>query len=602
MAKRPVDRNAVLDFLTRVQGEANIVADLLSEAMSGQDAALLAMLQEKLRPIRAVILRNENPLASWKEVTSRLEAIHTQITDIMHRGVQKSAAILYEKAELVAGQTRRYTAQEIEAILADEKSVRNRFLKKELTDEDIKEKIQNMLNYKPFVDGKTIQQWFGNMKYDISSKIFQRVQKGVIEGYTLHDIILSIRGKPDKDGVFHGGILQATRKSAEILARTTINAVANQSRLEMYREHSDVIDGVKWLAALDHRTCMICGAYDGKVWKSDKLDEVKVPPAHPNCRCVLVPYIDIGEGGTRPAEAENFDLMAREKYEENHTKSWDELSYEYRRQLRYKAIKDYKESGKEPYKQLSSGAKFDDYLRGQPDDFARQWLGRTRFELFKAGKLDLKQMVKPDSGFRYALDDLKEKYGVDISPHEQRTRDYFAKSDETAQIYNEEEIEAIQHYSNPAWATNINGKLRNDVALEPDDQKQVAVLRSAIEKFAVDQDIVVYRGVDDYKKVFDGLPKEGMEREWDGFVSTTINRYIADDYSKYTKDSVVIELVVPKGTHGIMMGTEKLSKTHRKDKEFLLTDKTLVKVISVEKKNNGYYVKANVVKRKTPHS
>ena len=68
MAKQPLDRNAVLDFHTRVQGEANIVAELLSEAMSGQDAALLAMLQTKLRPIRQLILRNENPLQSTEEI------------------------------------------------------------------------------------------------------------------------------------------------------------------------------------------------------------------------------------------------------------------------------------------------------------------------------------------------------------------------------------------------------------------------------------------------------------------------------------------------------------------------------------------------------
>ena len=43
--------------------------------------------------------------------------------------------------------------------------------------------IRNMLDYKPFVDGKIIQQWFGDLEYKISSRIesgknlFVRVQR-----------------------------------------------------------------------------------------------------------------------------------------------------------------------------------------------------------------------------------------------------------------------------------------------------------------------------------------------------------------------------------------------------------------------------------------
>ena len=50
-----------------------------------------------------------------------------------------------------------------------------------------------------------------------------------------------------------------------------------------------------------------------------KLYAVKVPPALPNCRCVLIQYIDIdgidADVGTRPTDVENFDLLARKKYD-----------------------------------------------------------------------------------------------------------------------------------------------------------------------------------------------------------------------------------------------------------------------------------------------
>jgi hypothetical protein len=217
--------------------------------------------------------------------------------------------------------------------------------------------------------------------------------------------------------------------------------------------------------------------------------------------------------------------------------------------------------------------------------------------MYKRDKLPLEYMVKPDSGFKRTIADLKATYDLDFNEIELRTREYFEKSDEMAEIYNAEEVEVIRAYSDREIAAKINECLRTDeTLLHVEDQRRVKVLHNAIEKFAFDEDIVVYRGFDDYKKAFDGqFPVEGQKTIWNGFVSTTIDRHTAGRYSRYTEDSVVIELVVPKGTHGIMMGTEKLSLAHKNDKEFLLSHETRIEVIVVEKKTNGYYVKARVV-------
>ena len=309
---QPIDKTSIWAFHAQVQGVANAVAELLSEAIGEQDEALLAMLQTELRTVREWILGNKQ---SPKTIFEKLESVRQQIESIEHHGVQNAVNILQGTAAELAQIAGQHTAQMLQTVLDNERAIRRKSLRNELTDTAIK----NMLDYKPFVDGKTIQQWFGDLEYKISSRIFQSVQKGIVEGMTLHSIMQTIRGIDDfKPGVLPSGILRANRQSAEILARTTINAVANQSRLEMFRANADVIDGVQWLATLDHRTCLVCGAYDSKIWTQDKLYEVKVPPAHPNCRCVLIPYIDIGEGidadgSTRPAEAENFDLLAKKK-------------------------------------------------------------------------------------------------------------------------------------------------------------------------------------------------------------------------------------------------------------------------------------------------
>jgi SPP1 gp7 family putative phage head morphogenesis protein len=364
------------------------------------------MLHREMRTVREWIIGNKK---SPKAVFEKLESVRKQIVEIKYRDIKKAEEQLRQHAAALASVVSQYEGERL-TVIANERDIRRRTLKSSLSDDEIKD----MLNYKPFVDGKSIGQWFEDLKYDHASRIFNSVQKGVVEGYTLNTIIQAIQGKPTEHG-WEPGILDRNRKTAEMLARTVINATANQSRLEMYRDNADVIDGVKWTTAFDHRTCMICAAYSGKIWKPDQLDTVKVPPAHPNCRCVLIPYIDIGEEGTSPAEAENFDLLAKEKHEadfkEGKTKKkYDDLSYEYRRKLRYKAIEDYhKEHGENSsYKQIPSGSTFSDYFAGQSDKFQEEWLGKTRYEMYKSGRLPIERMHDPDKGFKLTIDDLEE--------------------------------------------------------------------------------------------------------------------------------------------------------------------------------------------------
>ena len=403
MTQKPVDQNSIWTFHSQVQGVANAVAELLSDAIGEQDEALLAMLQTELRTVREWILGNKQPP---KVVFEKLESIRQQIENIEHRGVQDALTILQGQARGLVSIAGQHAANEIQSALMNERNIRRKSFKTELTDREIK----NMLDYKPFVDGKTIQQWFGDLEYKISSRIFHSVQKGIVEGMTLNSVMQTIRGTEG----FKPGVLKTNRLSAEILARTTINAVANQSRLEIYRANADGIDGVQWLATLDHRTCIICGSYDGRIWSQDKLYEVKVPPAHPNCRCVLIPYIDLGDGidadgNSRPAEAENFDLLAKTKYEANPNakKNYNELSHEYRRKLRYAAMEECRhKTGKSPYRQVKGDMTFADYLKTQSVSFQREWLGKTRFALYQSGKLALDQMVRPDSGFKRTVEEL----------------------------------------------------------------------------------------------------------------------------------------------------------------------------------------------------
>ena len=158
---------------------------------------------------------------------------------------------------------------------------------------------------------------------------------------------------------------------------------------------ADVIDGVKFLATLDTRISKTCFGLHGTIWGPDEMDQVQRPPLHPNCRSQIIPYIDLGKefDGTEPAEARNFLLDAKQKYNAEQErkgsgKRFDDLSYEYRHQLRRNEMKSYKErTGRNPYRQVSSRTTATAWFETLSERDKREWLGAVRYEAYKAGEL-----------------------------------------------------------------------------------------------------------------------------------------------------------------------------------------------------------------------
>lgn len=82
---------------------------------------------------------------------------------------------------------------------------------------------------------------------------------------------------------------RANFNRVQTLTRTMVNQVSNEGALAAYRANGDIIIGYEWLAALDERTCPICQRLNGKFFTRD--DGYK-PPAHPNCRCTIIPVLN----------------------------------------------------------------------------------------------------------------------------------------------------------------------------------------------------------------------------------------------------------------------------------------------------------------------
>lgn len=127
------------------------------------------------------------------------------------------------------------------------------------------------------IDGKN----FSDRVWANTNKLANRIYDDVIEcvrtGKRPNHIISEIK----RD--FGSSAYEAKR-----LVNTELARVVNSAQLDIY-QNSDVVDKIMWTATLEANTCDYCADLDGKIF-----DKWNVPdlPAHPSCRCCLVPVVD----------------------------------------------------------------------------------------------------------------------------------------------------------------------------------------------------------------------------------------------------------------------------------------------------------------------
>jgi len=81
------------------------------------------------------------------------------------------------------------------------------------------------------------------------------------------------------------------RRRAEILARTEIIRAHHSANIGEYKAAGilGINVQVEWLTAGDSRVCPKCSPMNGKLFQIDEAEYII--PAHPQCRCVALPYI-----------------------------------------------------------------------------------------------------------------------------------------------------------------------------------------------------------------------------------------------------------------------------------------------------------------------
>ena len=252
------------------------------------------------------------------------------------------------------------------------------------------EQVAAAATRRPF-QGRLLSEWYDSLQAADRRRISEAVRIGVVEGRSADEIVRAVRGTAAKD--YEDGVLAATRRDLTAVVRTAVSAVNNAAREEVWAENADVIEGLRWTAVLDGRTSAICMSLDGKVFP---VDDGPRPPAHVNCRSVMVAVIDgVEVVGDRPTVTD--------------TRTRREREVDFRRLAKQNGTTVQEERAAWADANVGSVPKqttYQQFLSGQSAAFQDEVLGPTRGQLFRDGGLTLDAFVDR-AGRELTLDDLR---------------------------------------------------------------------------------------------------------------------------------------------------------------------------------------------------
>lgn len=220
--------------------------------------------------------------------------------------------------------------------------------------------------------GQLVAEQLADIETRTRKHIYARIRQGISAGETNFQIVRGLRGT--KALQYQDGIFQATRVEAERLVRTATNHVSNVAYDETWTAMgvTEVVD----VATLDGRTSKYCASIDGRRHQAGT--NHPRPPYHYNCRTVQVPSLDADIMGDRP----------------------------YIRALKPLGQVPKSQRTDDMVGKVSARTTYAEWFARQPASYQREWLGSTRYQLYKKGGYKLERFVDP-LGKQYSVRELR---------------------------------------------------------------------------------------------------------------------------------------------------------------------------------------------------
>lgn len=237
------------------------------------------------------------------------------------------------------------------------------------------EKIYKAAEKIPVTGGALVKELFAGLSEQLVTNAERTIRDGLSQGLTNAQIWREIKGRTDFPE--DRSVLRQARIEIDRTARTVRNHVSNEAYIETFKALG--YTHLKYVATLDGRTSKICASLDSDVWPIDS-PNVRRPPLHPNCRSSLVGTDADGQLiGRRP-----FVLADKP------------------------VSKIPKDQRKGIIGQVNSNTSFKTWFdKDANESFKKEWLGKTKYELYKNGGYSLDKFVDP-LGKEYTIAELRE--------------------------------------------------------------------------------------------------------------------------------------------------------------------------------------------------
>lgn len=199
---------------------------------------------------------------------SRLEALQWQVKSHADRlGVAQEAGLAGALKGAIADQYHR-TAYEVQKGVGVGASFAQ-----------YDEKVLERAMLRPWAaDGSNFSERIWKNRDVLSARLQQEVERAMISGENPRELARRLQKE-----------FGVAKHQAERLARTELAHASEMAKLESFKELG--LEHVEISAALDSRTCPVCGELDSKLIRlTDATPGVTTPPFHANCRCCMLPH------------------------------------------------------------------------------------------------------------------------------------------------------------------------------------------------------------------------------------------------------------------------------------------------------------------------
>lgn len=238
------------------------------------------------------------------------------------------------------------------------------------------EEVYAAAQARPF-QGNLLKGFLDDIEASRARLIRRTVADGFVQHLTTDEIVRSLRGTRAKG--FSDGLLDRSRRDVQAVVRTAISHYSAFAQQKVYDQNKDIIKGYTWVATLDNRTSLECAARDGLQYDTQFRPVGHTLPwgagpglLHWQCRSRRSPII----------------------------KSWRDLGVD---------IDEFRPDTRSTLDgQVPDKINFEEWLKDQSVERQNEVLGVTKADLFRQGKLTLREMLDA-KGKELTLDELRQK-------------------------------------------------------------------------------------------------------------------------------------------------------------------------------------------------